>query len=537
MGTYKGFTTVKLKKPQRSKFDLSHEKKLSTRMGKLVPVFISETLPNDTFKCNTEVMLRLAPLLAPIYHRINCFVHFFYVPNRLLHKDWEAFITNGRLGTEVAPAPPSCLFESALDHMGGFMSKGSLWDYLGGAIMEDGTGSEYGFKLFNTMPFAAYYKVWYDYYRDRNYVADDDLLPLESGDSLGSSSNYEKLFTIKTRAWQHDYFTSALPWTQRGDEVLMPLMGSGTVEYLTRSNVIQQASGNPTNGDLTSMSVGPADGVFAVAGNAARLENIASVEIENSSVSINDLRQAVRLQEWLERNAVAGSRYNESIQAHFARRTSDGRLQRAEYLGGGRVPIQISEVMTTAWSEDGDANSVPPANMSGRGATYSKVNGFRYNCEEHGFIIGIMSVMPTSAYMQGTHRMFLHRNTFLDYPWPSFANLGEQPVYQYEVYTTASNLPAPGEEDEATLFGYQSRYADWKWIPSTAHGDFRDTLDFWHLDRKFESAPTLGNQFVSFEDALQDRIFAVSESDTLWCYVHNRVSVVRSLPYFGTPLL
>lgn len=541
MSTYKGFTKVKLRKPERSKFDLSHEKKLSTRMGRLTPVFVSETLPNDTFRVNTEVMLRLAPLLAPIYHRVNVFVHFFFVPMRLLYKDWEKLITNGRLGTETPPEMPWMQISDLLGT--GDANKlrpGSLADYLGFKPITDAeidawTVGQDQIQI-NPLPAAAYYKVWYDYYRDRNYVADDELLPMTSG--IKSSFAYINMWNLRTRAWQHDYFTSALPWTQRGTEVLMPIDGTGSVTYLDNSE-LRDASGGSVALN-TNLQSSPGVSTLMIGAELARVENIDEVQVTNSNISINDFRQAVRLQEWYERNAVAGSRYNESIMAHFARRTSDGRLQRAEYLGGGRVNVQISEVMTTAWSTDADDNAVPPANMTGRGATYSKSNSFRYNCEEHGFVLGIMSVMPTSAYMQGIPRMFLNRQTFLDYPWPSFAHLGEQEVYKYELYgdpTTVPQYAGEGVSQEPPRFGYQSRYADWKWIPSTAHGDFRTSLDFWHLDRKFESVPTLGEQFVTFEDALQDRIFAVSEVDTLWCYIYNRVSCVRSLPYFGTPML
>lgn len=548
MGQYKGFTHVKMRKPERSKFDLSHEKKLSTRMGKLVPVFVSETLPNDTFRVNSEVMLRFAPLLAPIYHRVNVFIHFFFVPMRLLWSDWETFITNGRLGTETPPIAPYYAINQILQLGGDWLDQGSLHDYLGVAPIPDSEFGTWTDRILSPFPSAAYYKIWYDYYRDRNYVADNEMLPIRYGETLNENVNvYMPEFgQLRTRDWQKDYFTSALPWTQRGDEVLMPLMGSGDVEYMPASRVYRFAgaeddsgnfliAGNPTTPDnfLYSESSGPASDPT----NFARIENIQSVNIDASSVSINDLRQAVRLQEWLERNAVAGSRYNESIMAHFARRTSDGRLQRAEYLGGGMVPVQISEVMTTAWSQDADANDVPPANMTGRGIAYANKNGFTYNCEEHGFVMGIMSVMPKSAYMNGTPRMFVHRRDFLDWPWPSFGHLGEQPVYKYELYANAANMPDIDDMDAAPLFGYQSRYADWKWLPSTAHGDFRTTLDFWHLDRKFGASPTLGATFVNFEDTLQDRIFAVSESDTLWCYVYNSATVVRSLPYYGTPML
>lgn len=248
-------------------------------------------------------------------------------------------------------------------------------------------------------------------------------------------------------------------------------------------------------------------------------------------MTINDFRRAVALQSWLERNALAGSRLNETIMAHFGRRTSDARLQRAEYLGGGKAVLQISEVNTTAYSKDADDNIVPPANPNGRGSAYANTNSFTYNCEEWGFILGIMSVMPTSGYMQGLPRYFNHRQEFLDYPWPSFAHLGEQEVYDSEIWMdpTTMNPTIP------PVFGYQSRYVDWKQIPSSSHGDFRDNLDFWHLTRKFSSAPHLNENFVTFENSLQDRIFAVSEVDTLWCYIYNKASVKRSLPYFGTP--
>lgn len=534
MGKYAGFSKVELRKPERSKFDLSHEKKLSCRMGQLVPVFVSETLPNDTFRVNSEVMLRFAPLLAPIYHRVNVFVHFFFIPTRLLYADWEAFITNGRLGTETAPVPPYLVIGDVLGMTQDNLDKGSVADYLGVRPIPDADAAAWsagGDRAMSMLPFAAYYKVWYDYYRDRNYRDDTDYLPLPSGEIVAATQLMEDMLQLKTRAWQHDYFTSALPFTQRGDDVLIPM--EADVEYMAQSVLKKTVGGTaPTDGGIRS-----AGGLLeaSVVGEDIRIENIQN--IANSTVTINDLRQAIRLQEWFEKSAVAGSRYNENIMAHFARRTSDGRLQRAEYLGGGRVPVQISEVMTTAFSEDGDANVVPPATMTGRGATYLNKAGFKYNCEEHGLVLGIMSVMPNSGYMQGVPRMFQKRNTFLDYPWPSFAHLGEQEVYEYEVYATPDTYPVLVNADDPTLFGYQSRYSDWKWIASTAHGDFRDTLDYWHLDRKFSGVPTLDEDFVTFEDALQDRVFAVSGVDTLWCYVHNAASVVRSLPYFGTPRL
>lgn len=535
MSTYKGFSSVELRRPKRSKFDLSHEKRLSTRMGKLTPVFISETMPDDTFRANTEVMLRLAPLLAPIMHRVNVFVHFFFVPNRLLWEDWETFITGGRLGEEVTtpPVPPSFQINTALGYNRDYLDEGSLADYMGIPNIPDADAATWGARTLDALPFAAYYKVFIDYYQDRNFFDDQGYsLPLASGD-MGFDCEF--ILEMRTRAWQHDYFTSALPFTQRGDEVLMPLQGTGDVTYLATSQVRLTDGSVPDNSTQQLEHSGGTGNLRLSTQGTSRIENIDEVNLTSSDVSINDLRRAVRLQEWLERNALAGSRYNESIMAHFGRKTSDARLQRAEYLGGGKVIVKISEVVTTAFSEDGDANNVPAGNMAGHGLSFGNTNQFTYNCEEHGFIIGIMSVMPTSAYMQGIPRMFIQRNTFLDYPWPSFAHLGEQEVYKSEIFANPTNVPI--DRTTQPIFGYQSRYSDWKYINSSSHGAFRNSLDFWHLTRKFSTSPVLGNTFVTFEDSLQDRIFAVSEVDTLWCYIYNNVSVIRSLPYFGTPML
>lgn len=534
MGKYKGFTSVELKRPGRSTFDLSHEKRISSRIGKLTPVFISETMPNDTFYGSTEVLVKLAPLIAPIYHRLNLYVHYFFIPYRILSEDWETFITGGRLGEAVAtpPVPPNFEIDEALAQNLNLLETGSLADYLGLPRIPDASGPPSGTwtgRTFDLMPFAAFYRCWYDYYRDRNYTVDNDLLPLAAGTIADST----EMLSTRYRCWEHDYYTSAQTNTQRGAEVLMPLSGTGQVNYSSFTHLVEQDGGLPSTGALET--AGGALAPINVVGDAEALQvrNIDDVTFTTSDVSINDLRRAITLQQWMERNQLAGSRYNESIMAHFGRKTSDSRLQRAEYLGGGKAVIQISEVMTTAYSEDATAAVVPPGNPAGRGSTYADTNRFSYNCEEHGIVIGILSVMPTSSYMQGVPRMFLQRNTFLEYPWPTFAHLGEQEVYNYELISDPSTITAIRANN--SLFGYQSRYADWKHIPSSTHGDFKTTLAHWHLTRNFDTMPILGNEFVTFEDELQDRVFNVTGVDTLWMYVYNKVSVKRSLPYFGTP--
>lgn len=539
MANYKGFTSVELRKPKRSMFDLSHENRLTTVMGRLTPFFISETLPNDTFRNNSEVMIRLAPLLAPIMHRVNVFTHFFFVPMRLLWEDTELFFSHGRLGTETPPEVPNISLEEILtDNPGEYFGKSTLADYLGMGKITDAEAGAYADVRVNVAPFLAYNKIWMDYYRDRNYQEDDYFetpMPVPSGQmAMGPASNNIRYFQLKIRHWEKDYFTSALPFTQRGSEVMLPLEGTGLVTYL-KPSIIRKASDDSVAAAGDMIVAGIAGEMEAgVAPVDAYVDNIDSVELTSSDVSINDFREAITLQRWLERQALGGSRMNETIYAHFARKTSDSRLQRAEYLGGGKINVKISEVLTTAFSEDDAANTVPPASMAGRGISFGSTNSFTYNCEEWGFVIGIMSVMPTSAYMQGSHRMFFNRSSFLDYPWPTLAHLGEQQVYKYELYQSATNTPA--DRNVQPIFGYQSRYADWKYIPSQSHGDFKETLDFWHATRKFASSPTLGGTFVTFDQNISDRLFAVSDVDTLWCYIYNNCSVLRSLPYFGTPI-
>jgi len=324
MGTYKGFTSVELRRPTRSNFNLSHEKRISSRVGKLTPVLITETMPNDTFRGSTEVLVKLAPLIAPIYHRLNLYVHYFFIPNRLLWEDWETFITGGRLGEAVTnpPVPPYFAVTGALTNAEGLLEIGSLADYLGIPRIPDSATGPWAARTLDYMPFAAFYKAWYDYYRDRNYVADNELLPMPSGQS--SIGTHGALLQTRYRCWEHDYFTSALLTTQRGVEVLMPLQGSGSLVLSAIDDdpvpVSKDLGISPTvAGQLASHDFGAATGY-----------EDAKFVLENSEVSINDLRRANRLQEWLDRNQLAGSRYSESIMAHFGRNSSDGRLQRAE---------------------------------------------------------------------------------------------------------------------------------------------------------------------------------------------------------------
>lgn len=515
-------------------------------MGRLTPVLVQECVPSDYFRGSSEILVRLAPLLAPIYDMIELYVHFFFVPNRLLWEDWEEFITGGRLGVGVdpltAPVPPYI----DLGQIYGvadwaIFAKSTLGDYLGLPDFlqfdPDTPETTYLQAKIDVMPFLVYKLIWEEYYRDRNFVEDSEdsglALPLPSG--LVQPDDFENYFSqLRTRNYAHDYFNSALPFTQRGTEVLMPLAGTGSVTYVASSTIRQSGGAVAPNINPLRTNAGSllSDGT-----NQLRVENIDDVILDASSVSINDFRSAYALQVWLERNAIGGSRYVESTQAHFGVKPQDSRLQRPEYIGGGRIPIKISEVVSTAYSNDG-SDVVPLANMGGHGITYGNTNQFEYFCTEHGFIMGIASIMVRSSYHQGVPRMFVRRS-FLDYPWPTFAKLGEQQVNAFELFASPANLIADAD-GVFELWGYQSRYADWKYVCNTNHGDFHDTLLFWSVGtRDFDpvaAAPVLSETFNEFEDASQDRIFAVNGgADNFWLYVHNKVSVKRPLPYFGTP--
>lgn len=537
------FNSVPLKSPKRSTFDLSHDKRLTCQMGLLYPILVQETLPSDTFRGGTDVLVRLAPLLAPIFEQVHVYIHYFFVPNRLLWEEWETFITGGQYGvteTIVPPVPPQFNVEDVLGEDPTQFSKSQLADYLGVPILGDLPNAPDPVNWANAwldgMPFMAYQKIWYDYYRDRKFVDDTVLdlsviaptgMPFPSGEMDGTEiqswiANY---MTLRPRCYKHDYFTSANPDAQLGDQVMIP---STSFNYLSVSKVIRSDTGLPAAGPLTVQIAGAGNLVDSGSVVGDRIENL-----ESAGALVNDFRTAYALQVWLEKNAIGGSRYTESLQIHFDVKPQDSRLQRAEYIGGGFVHVKISEVVATAWSENEAAASVPQGNMAGHGVTFSSDNNFRYFCPEHGFIMGILSIVNPPSYHQGLPRMF-RRTDFLSYPWPTFAKLGEQEVYAYELYAASVNW---NSQDPATwpVFGYQSRYAEWKFGKNTNHGDFHDTLLFWTLTSDYGITPTLDADFTMFDPNIEDRIFAAPTANNFWIYLHNRITAQRPLPYFGTP--
>jgi len=501
-------------RPKSNAFNLSHEKKFSMKMGDLVPILCEEIIPGDKWQCNTEVLMRLAPMVAPIMHRVNVFTHFFFVPNRLIWEDWEDFITGGEDGT-AEPVRPYKAMGASWDT---YFAEGTLLDYLGFS-----TQIPTALVNINALPFRAYQLIYKEYYRDQNLETSFDISTTSGADA----SSAAELMVIRKRAWEKDYFTSALPWTQRGGDVNLPLSGTAPVRTQPENGVIYEISGggNPATG---AVSLNASDELTDLSNNEIEPTNLVADVDQVTLGTIEELRRATKLQQWLERNARGGSRYIEQILVHFGVLSSDARLQRPEFLGGGKTPIVISEVLQTSSTD----TETPQGNMAGHALAVGNTHKFTKKFEEHGYIIGIMSVLPKTAYQQGT-RKHLFKDDKFDYFWPEFAQLGEQPVLQGELYDDYVSANRNG------TFGYQSRYAEYKYIPSSVHGTFKSSQAFWHMGRIFTAAPQLNEEFIQADTTeINERAFAAGDTeDQLWVQLYHNIKAIRPIPKINNPSL
>ena len=512
------FNSVAMMKPKKNKFDLTHDVKMSGVMGNLMPCMIAEAIPGDKFSLSCDTMVRFAPLIAPVMHRMDVSVHYFFVPNRILWENWEKFITN-----EVTAGLPYVQMTDGLS-----AGQKKLADYLGVPPCPTGGTTE----NVNALPFAAYQKIYNDYYRDENLISDlaEDIKLVDGFNAAG------ELLTLRKRAWEHDYFTASLPFAQKGQSVDIPLgdvkLKDGWLGTATDAPTFVDQNNDPaTTGILETWDTygSYTDGVIRGRSGSTYQTPLAYDPKDTLTVgatTINELRRAEKLQQWLEKNARGGTRYIENILAHFGVRSSDKRLQRPEYITGTKSPVVISEVLNSY----GDAN-IPTGSMAGHGVSIGQGYNGSYYVEEHGYILGIMSVMPKTCYQQGIPKNYLKQDP-LDFYWPTFANIGEQEVKLNELYAYTN--------DSADTFGYVPRYAEYKYIPSRVAGDFRTSLSYWHLGRIFGSAPTLSQEFIEVAAEDVDRVFAVSAvsgDDNLYIQVVNKVSAIRPMPVYGTPML
>lgn len=494
------FETVQALRPGRSVFDLSYDKKLTMDMGQLVPVMCDEMVPGDVFKIAHELVIRFQPLVAPILHEINAFIHVFFVPYRILWDEWEDFITGGPDG-DLAPAIPEWEPTNT--------AKGSLWDYLGFPVGVDPDGA-YPLDFVR----RAYNRIYNEFYRDQTSIAE----VVETNES------------ILIRAWEKDYFTSALPWQQRGTAPALPISGTTSAVWAGDQTVAWPAVS--ATGGVGAMQYGvtlqqPYDtqtkavlekGAITKAKLDANTVSLASA----TTFDVADLRLAFQLQRWLERNARAGARYTEFLKSHFGVAPRDDRLQRPEYLGGMRSPVIVSEVLQTSSTDA----TTPQANMAGHGISAGRDFTASYRADEFGLVMAILSVMPRPAYQQGINRQWLRRTKY-DFYFPEFAHLSEQAVLRAELF--ASGVDA----ENNTIFGYQGRYDEMRSKHSMVCDDMRDTYDYWHLSRQFVAAPALNQTFL--ECVPDKRIFAAESEPGLIVNCRNVVKAIRPLPISSEP--
>lgn len=478
---------------KRSKFSLSHYKLLSADMGELIPIGLTEVLPGDTIQQATSLLVRCSPLLAPVMHPVHVRIHHWFVPNRLVWDDWEDFITGGPDGDNTSDFP-TITFGG-----GSGAAIGSLADYLG---VPPGVNN----IEVSALPFRGYALIYNEWYRDEDLQT---KLVIDKSDGPDTTTST----AMQNVAWEKDYFTSSRPWTQKGPDIVVPLGSKAPIKADSpntqfvgivdggQSNLVKRLATSGANLLTSSTNVTAGGELYADLSNA-------------TPASINDLREAFALQRYEENRARYGSRFTEYL-AFLGVRSSDARLQRPEYLGGGKQVIQFSEVLQTSPTTPGD-DEIGVGNLKGHGIGAVRSNRYRKFFEEHGYVHSFLSVKPKTMYAQGLHRTW-NRRIKEDFFQKELQHIGQQEILNKELY-------AAHAQPEGT-FGYQDRYDEYRRSESAIAGDFRSSLDYWHYARLFSSSPALNADFV--KSVPTKRVNAVNSNDVLWIMANHSIQARR----------
>lgn len=536
---------------KRSRFDRSFVRKMTFNEGKLVPFFVDEVLPGDTISLSVRDFCRLSTPIAPFMDNLYLDKFFFFVPNRLVWEHWQNFCFEQEDPDDSTDyVVPTCQLAGGTAGENGI---GTLWDYY--ALP---TGLTNALNV-NALPFRMYYLIWNEWFRDENLqksvkidksdtngVFKADRIDDQPSWIFSSGTTYVNGFALAPRGKRFDYFTSALPFQQKGPGVSIGLAGTAPIGLLDSASVVPNTVTDYFNQVGVSSLMTSQQGINAVFSSSPSdkgvrlnlqtplslsaqegLANNLYANLDESSVfTISSLRTAFQMQKFYERLARGGSRYTEVLTSFFGVVSPDSRLQRPEYLGGSSKMININPVAQTSSTND----TTPQGNLSAYGVSASKYHAFTKSFVEHGYIIGLLEVRADLTYQQGINKMWL-RSTVYDWYWPTFAHLSEQAILNAEIY-------AQGTEDDKGVFGFQERYAEYRYHPSEICGQFRSTytkpLDSWHLSEKFENLPTLSDQFIQDKPPVE-RVVAVKNYPHFLIDIGFKYHTTRAMPMYGIP--